>query len=273
MLENLKEALDKGLITGILLTDLTKAFDCIPHDILIAKLEAYGFSKKSLKLVYDYPSGRKQRTKVKNSYSTWIDIIYGVPRSSVLGPLLFNVYINDLFFSEEFQVANFADDCTPFDFGNNTDEVLNKQEEQSILLIEWYKYNYLKPNPVKWHLILSERGSNSYLNINGVYFDNKLNFDYHIDKLCKKASQKLHALARVSFFMSCRQKKQIMNAFITSQCGYCPLIWMFHHRKMLKQINRFHERAVGIVCADNNSSFLESRVLLACTTETYNKWP
>ena len=81
----------------------------------------------------------KQRTKVKNSYSTWIDIIYGVPQGSVVGPLLFNIYINDLFFSEEFQMANFADDCIPYDFGNNTDEVLNKLEEQSILLIELYK--------------------------------------------------------------------------------------------------------------------------------------
>ena len=75
-----------------------------------------------------------------------------------MGPLLFNIYINDLFFSEEFQMANFADDCTPYDFGNNTDEVLNKLEEHSILLIEWYKYNYLKPIPDKWHLILSEMG-------------------------------------------------------------------------------------------------------------------
>ena len=50
-------------------------------------------------------------------------------------------------------MANFADDCTPYDFGNNIDEVLNKLEEQSILLIEWYKYNYLKPNPDKWHLV------------------------------------------------------------------------------------------------------------------------
>ena len=205
---------------------------------------------------------------MKNSYSTWIGIIYGVPQGSVLGPLLFNNYINDIFFSEEFQMANFADDCTPYDFGNNTDEVLNKLEEQSILLIEWYKYNYQKPNPEKWHLILNERGSNSYRNINGkyifnsenekilgVYFDNTLNFDYHIDKLCKKASQNLHALARVSVFMSCRQKKQIMNAFITSQFGYCPLIWMFHNRKMLKQINRIRERALRIVYADDNSSF------------------
>ena len=64
----------------------------------------------------------------------------------------------------------------------------------------------------------------------GVYFDNKLNFNTHINKLCKKASQKLHALARVSNFMSCKQRLIIMNAFIYSQFCYCPLIWMCHSR-------------------------------------------
>ena len=148
MLEKLKEAPDKGLTTGILLTDLTKAFDCISHDLLVAKLYAYGFSRMPLKLIYDYLGGRKQRTKVKNSFRTWLEILYGVPQGSVLGPLLF-IYINDLFFSQEFQMANFADDCSPYDFSANTDDVKNRLEEQSTLLIEWYKYNYLKPNPDK----------------------------------------------------------------------------------------------------------------------------
>ena len=125
-----------------------------------------------------------------------------------------------------------------------------------------------KPNPDKWHLILSEKGSTNFVNINGnyifngenqkilgVYFDNKLNFEYHVGKLCKQASQKLHVLARVSAFMSCRQKKIIMNAFITSQFGYCPLIWMCYNRNIHKQIDRIHERALRIVYTDNNSSF------------------
>ena len=208
MLEKLKKVLDKGLTTGILLTDLTKAFDCISHELLIAKLHAYGFCKKSLKLIYDYLTGRKQRTKVNNSFSTWLEIIYGVPQGSVLGPLLFNIYINDLFFSGEFQMTNFADDCSLYEFSLNIDEVIQELEKQPTSLIEWYKFNYLKPNPDKWHLILSEKGSTNFVNINGnyifnsenqkilgVYFDNKLNFEYHVGKLCKQVSQKLHALA------------------------------------------------------------------------------
>ena len=268
MLDKLKEALDKGLTTGILLTDLSKAFDCISHDLLIAKLHVYGFSKTALLLIYDYLSGRKQRTKVNNSFSTWLEIIYGVPQGSIWGPLIFNIYINDLFFSDEFLMSNYADDNSPYDFGINSEEVINKLEHQSALLIQWYRYNYLKPNPDKWHLILSEVESTRFVNINGkhifnsenekilgVYFDNKLNFEYHIGKLCKKASQKLHALARVSVFMSIRQKKLIMNAFITSQFGYCPLIWMCHNRKVQNHINRNHERALRIVYTDGNSSF------------------
>ena len=64
-------------------------------------------------------------------------------------------------------MANFADDNTPYDFGKTTDEVIDKLEKQSRLLTEWYKYNYLSPNPEKWHLILSEKEFNCFINING----------------------------------------------------------------------------------------------------------
>ena len=76
MLESLKKALDKGLCTGILLTDLSKAFDCISHDLLIAKLKAYGFAKISVNIIKDYRSNRIQRTKVDEAFSTWLEIAY-----------------------------------------------------------------------------------------------------------------------------------------------------------------------------------------------------
>ena len=88
----------------------------------------------------------------------------------------------------------------------------------------------------------------------GVHFDNKLKFNTHVN-VCKKAGQKLHALTRVSTFMSMNQKKLLMNAFISSQFSYCPLIWMCHSRTLNTKINKIYERALRIVFNDNNSSF------------------
>ena len=88
----------------------------------------------------------------------------------------------------------------------------------------------------------------------GVNFDNKLSFNLHVDKLCKKAGQKLHALARLSHFMSVDHRKLIMNAFITSQFSYCPLLWTCHSRPLNTKINRIHGRALRIVYDDNVST-------------------
>ena len=98
--------------------------------------------------------------------------------------------------------------------------MIQKLEQDSIVLFKWYENNYLKANPDKWHLLLNQHGENLTMKIGnetvvnsnhekllGVIFDNKLQFDLHVTKLCSKAAQKLHALARISIFMTLEKKK------------------------------------------------------------------
>ena len=152
----MEKRVDNGGAFGALFTDLSKAFDCLSHELLIAKLDAYGFDKNALKLVNSFLSNRKQRVKINYKYSSLSEILFGVPQGSILGSLLFNIFICDMFyFLEEFDIASYAGDSTPYTAVKNIEFVVNNLEQSSSILFKWLNNNYMKVNTGKSHLLVS----------------------------------------------------------------------------------------------------------------------
>ena len=150
MLEKSKRAVNSGQTFGALLTNLSKEFDCLDHELLIAKLNAYGFSLPALKLVYGYLSNRKQRPKVNRTYSSWLEIVFRVPQGSMFGPLLFNIFLADLLFIlNDVDIASYADDNTPYVIADDINGVITSLEKASKVLFEWFENNLLKSNTDK----------------------------------------------------------------------------------------------------------------------------
>ena len=193
-----------------------------------------------------------------------------MPQGSVLGPLLFNIYINDIFLlMNGTEICNYADDTTLYSCDYEVRNVITRLEQDANRLTAWFPENYMKLNEDKCHFILfgasnerdnihvgeaqiEESGEEKLL---GITLDKKLSFKNHVKTLCKKASQKLHALARISIYMEPEKLKLLMKTFVMSQFSYCSLIWMFYDRNLNNKINRIHERALRIAYKDNVSTF------------------
>ena len=132
LIEEWKTQLDKNKIVGAVLLDLSKAFDCIPHDLLIAKLDAYGFDKEALSLIYSYLKNRKPSVCINNIYSTFLELVSGVPQRPVFGALLFNTFLNDLyFFITKASLHNYADDNTLSAYSSDLNSLFDILTEES----------------------------------------------------------------------------------------------------------------------------------------------
>ena len=281
--ESLKACLDEKMVAGTVMMDLSKAFDCLPHDLLIAKLHAYGFSDNALQLLYSYLHNRTQRVKINSTHSEWKNITMGVPQGSVLGPLLFNIFLNDIFlFIEKSEICNYADDNTIWIKGNIIDNIIPQLESEINLLNGWFNSNSMLLNGDKCKYMVMQSNTKhsnpTQININchpiknsskekllGVTIDSELKFDKHIKNICNEAGKRISALARLAPYMNETKRRLLMKTFITSYFNYCPLIWMFCSRKMNNLINSIHRRALRIAYNDYNSSF-EALLIKDCAT-------
>jgi len=286
LLHKWQSNLDNSCIVGTVLMDLSKAYDCLPHELLIAKLAAYGVGHHSLTLLNDYLTKRLQRTKFGTSFSDWLEVLLGIPQGSILGPLLFNIFINDLlFFIEGSDICNFADDNTLYAFGKSVNEVRSVLENEIVNVLNWFKNNSMTANPEKFQIMFL--GTNDYIpdfliqNISvpvvdcvkllGVNIDKKLNFRNHVDKICNNAARKTKALLRIRPYISSKVAMLLCEAYIFSQFNYCPVIWMGWDKYSNAKLDKVQLRALRAVYNDFTSSLekllsIENKVTLHIRT-------
>ena len=259
MLEKWKSATDNKKSFGVLLTDLSEAFDCLSHELLIAKLNAYEFNMLALRFLHSYLKNRMQRTKINSQHSSWEEIMFGVPQGSILGPLLFNIFLCDLFLiMENTDIASYADDNTPYNTGNSIQEAIHKSENAA-KNFQWFSDNQMKANPDKCHFLCNSSSEVSLTietqKIKNSKFERLLGIKSRSKNICQKVGQKLNAISRITPYMDFAKRRLLVNAFFYLQFNYCQLVWMCHNRTNNNKINRLHERCLRLIYNDKKSSF------------------
>ena len=233
-------------------------------------MHAYGLDLALLKILQDYLTNRKQRKKVDSFYSSWEKILSGVPQDSILGPLLFNIFICDMFLIlRTTSFTGYMDDNTPFVVKENTTNVIKILEDIGENLIKWFSDNQMKLNTNRFQVLLNSQGpkttkignlcikNSSCEKMLGINFDYKLKFTNHIENICKKASQKINALDRIAPYMGICKRRTLMNAFFKSQFNCCPLIRLCCSRSLNNKIDRLHEQSLRIVYSNKISDLIE----------------
>ena len=245
MIEMWRRCLDENKVVGAILMDLSKAFDSLPYDLLIAKLHAYGFTHNALTLLLSYLSERTQCVKKYNTFCLFKLILSGVPQGSILGPILFNVFINDLYMLlNSNNLFDFADDNTIWAFSETVEGLINILQTETEKSLDWRENNDMIVNPDKFDTIILTKDrmdntgieitvndtiikSNEKVDLLGLTSDDKLSFETHVSAICKKASGQLNALKRLSPHLTYKSHKAAVDAFILSNFNYCPLVWFF----------------------------------------------
>ena len=242
MIEHYKNSLDNSEYVACLSMDLSKAFDCLRHCLTICKMYSYG-----------------------------AELLKGVPQGSILGPLIFNIFLDNIFyFVSKGDLYNYADDNC-ISVSHKDISVLSTQlENETQVMAKWFADNSMKANADKFQgIVLPGSRNNANVQVSlggvdiafvkkkdvlGVCIDGKLNFNEHVHRICSKASAQISALQRLTG-LDYQSRKAIYTSFIASNFNYCPLVWFFTSRGSINKIDKIQERALRFVLKDHTSSY------------------
>jgi hypothetical protein len=272
--EEWKKALDRNEVVGCILMDLSKAFDLIPHDLLVAKLSAYGFSAEACGLIKSYLSNRLQRVKIDQNLSEWSTLRSGVPQGSLAGPVLFNVFLNDLLLTLEplCTVYNYADDNSLSVSHADSRAVKTSLEQAATCALEWFKNNQMKANPAKFQAIVMGRNGkgndvvfqlpgdlvikpNDHVTLLGLCIDRNLNFSEHISRLSKKCARQINAISRISRLLTDECRLLLLNSFVMSNLSYGCVIYHYCSIADAKKLEALHRRCLRFCLQDFDSPY------------------
>ena len=259
MVESIKCSLDKGNIVCCILMDLSRAFDCIPHKLLISKFKAYGVSVSACDAITSYLKDRRQRVKIGTQRSEWMHAHKGSAQGSLFGPFSYNVFTNDMFnlLDDDVEIYNYADDNIILCSGKCLTDVKAKLLDNVNRLIGWYHENYMKVNSEKFQCIIfgnvDDPGEfiidkqsivpEKTVKLMGIHLDNKLTFHDHISHICQKANKQVNVLARLSNVLSESNKmllytcNSLLNVILIIVVHHGIFVPMLIHLKLKKYKN------------------------------------
>ena len=276
VMDDFTKLLDKGSALDVIYLDFKKAFDTVPHERLLLKMKAYGICDKLLQWVRSFLSERKQRVRVGSEYSKKSDVLSGIPQGSILGPVLFTIFINDLPNSIESTCKIFADDTKIY---NNTDENKTIQKDLNTLqkwTDDWNLYFNVskckvmhvgKNNPGREYVMKIDQNEQKITACAeekdlGILFDEYLNFDKHIQKVINKANQMLGIIKRTFTRLDKETFLLLYKSLVRPHLEYGNIVWYPYLIRQSRSIEKVQRRATKAVRGCKELSYAERLRLL-----------
>ena len=266
LLLEIEKAKTNKLVVAVVFIDVSKAFDCCNHGILLSKLEHLGMDINSLKLIKSYLTNRKQSVQIRLSKSSEITIELGVGQGTILGPTFFKIYVHDLPSITMLLSLLFADDTTIIITGLNAEDLNLKGNRELALIYEWFSDNGLTVHPDKSRLMVFGKDDNINLNIGGVpiikcgdkhaeksfnmlgiTLDQKLSWKYQVENVIKKISKGSYLLFKHRKLLNLRGRLAIYNAFVRPHILYGISTWGGTKGPMMKKLKLKHKKIIRLL--------------------------